>query len=71
MVLAAGEELLDYAERKMRAGIAAIPDGIYRFADRFDNPEIDRDLPFSVEIKVSGEEIDLHFDEPAAGARRL
>ncbi len=39
-VLAAGDALLDYAERKMRAGIAAIPDGTYRFADRFDNPEL-------------------------------
>ena len=43
-VLAAGEALLDYAERKMRAGIAAIPDGIYRFADRYDCPEIDGEL---------------------------
>jgi N-methylhydantoinase B len=40
-VLAAGEALLDYAERKMRAGIAAIPDGTYRFKDYFDNPTID------------------------------
>jgi N-methylhydantoinase B len=30
-VLAAGKALQDYAERKMRAGIAAIPDGVYRF----------------------------------------
>jgi N-methylhydantoinase B len=64
VVLAAGEELLNYAERKMRAGIAAIPDGIYRFTDRFDNPTTDRDLPFSVEIKVSGEQINLHFESP-------
>ncbi|RDD69022.1 hydantoinase B/oxoprolinase family protein, partial [Paracoccus versutus] len=28
-VLAAGSELMDYAERKMRAGISAIPDGRY------------------------------------------
>ncbi|MDT8265749.1 hydantoinase B/oxoprolinase family protein, partial [Roseomonas sp. DSM 102946] len=46
-VLAAGDALLDYAERKMRAGIATIPDGTYRFEDLFDNPEIDRDLPMS------------------------
>ncbi len=37
-VLAAGEALQDYAERKMRAGIAAIPDGIYRFADMLRQP---------------------------------
>src|SRR3712207_9007021 len=64
VVLAAGEELLNYAERKMRAGIAAIPDGTYRFTDRFDNPTLDRDLPFSVEMRVSGEEINLHFESP-------
>jgi N-methylhydantoinase B len=64
VVLAAGEELLNYAERKMRAGIAAIPDGTYRFTDRFDNPTLDRDLSFSVEIRVSGDEINLHFESP-------
>ncbi|WP_439521991.1 hydantoinase B/oxoprolinase family protein, partial [Marivita sp.] len=30
-VLASGQALLDYAERKMRAGIAALPDGQWRF----------------------------------------
>src|ERR1700709_34102 len=39
VVLAAGSALQDYAERKMRAGIAAIPDGIYRFSDSYDCPE--------------------------------
>ena len=48
----------------MRAGIAAIPDGTYRFTDRFDNPTLDRELAFAVEIKVTGEEIDLHFESP-------
>ena len=37
-VLHAGKALQDYADRKMRAGIAAIPDGIYRFEDTFDSP---------------------------------
>src|SRR5580658_8227066 len=46
-VLKAGEALLDYAERKMRAGIAAIPDGVYRFADLFENAEIDGEMPIS------------------------
>jgi len=64
IVLTAGEALLDYAERKMRAGIAAIPDGIYRFDDVFDNPEIDGTLPISVAITIAGEEMRLHFDSP-------
>jgi N-methylhydantoinase B len=63
-VLAAGEGLLDHAERKMRAGIAAIPDGTYRFADVFDNPEFDDNLPIAVEITVAGDQMRLHFDSP-------
>jgi N-methylhydantoinase B len=63
-VLAVGEALLDYAERKMRAGIGALPDGVYRFADSFDNPELGRCLEFSVEISLAGEEMRLHFESP-------
>jgi N-methylhydantoinase B len=63
-VLAAGEALQDYAERKMRAGIAEIPDGTYRFADKFDNPEMNGELDFSCEIVVAGEEMRLHFQSP-------
>jgi N-methylhydantoinase B len=63
-VLAAGEALLDYAERKMRAGIAAIPDGVYRFEDRHDSPEIAGELPLSLELEVRGDSMRLHFDGP-------
>jgi N-methylhydantoinase B len=63
-VLRAGEALLDYAERKMRAGIAAIPDGVYRFADLFENAEIDGEMPVSVEITVAGDAMRLHFESP-------
>jgi N-methylhydantoinase B len=63
-VLAAGDALLDYAERKMRAGIAAIPDGTYTFSDRFDNPEIDEELPMSCAVTVAGDTMRLEFDAP-------
>ena len=63
-VLAAGAALQDYAERKMRAAIAAIPDGTYRFSDSFDNPEVPEGVPFSVEITVSGDAMKLHFTAP-------
>ncbi len=63
-VLAAGRALQDYAERKMRAGIAAIPDGVYRATDRFDSPEIDGELEFACEITVAGDTMTLHFDSP-------
>jgi N-methylhydantoinase B len=62
VVLGAGAALLDYAERKMRAGIAAIPDGTYRFADVYENLEVPQDLAMSCEITVASDEMRLHFD---------
>ena len=63
-VLAAGDALLDYAERKMRAGIAALPDGEYRFEDVFDGPEFAEPLPLTVTVAIRGEEMRLDFDAP-------
>jgi N-methylhydantoinase B len=63
-VLAVGDALQDYAERKMRAGIAALPDGTYRFADTYDNPELGRALDVSVEVTIAADEMRLHFDSP-------
>jgi N-methylhydantoinase B len=63
-VLAAGDALLDYAERKMRAGIAALTGGVYRFADVFDSSEIDGELSISVEITICGDAMKLHFVSP-------
>lgn len=61
LVLAAGDALLDYAERKTRAGIAQIPDGIYTFEDRFDSEEFEGELTLRVRIEVRGEELWLDF----------
>jgi N-methylhydantoinase B len=33
-------ELQDYAERRMRVGIAKIPDGVYSFVDYMDDAEL-------------------------------
>ncbi len=63
-VLAAAAALQDYAERKMRAGIAAIPDGTYRFDDIYENPELDEMLPFGCAITVAGDAMRLHFTAP-------
>jgi hypothetical protein len=63
-VLAVGEALQDYAERKMRTGISALPDGTYRFADTYDSPELGRALDVSVGITIEGSEMRLHFDGP-------
>ncbi len=64
VVLGAGAALMDYAERRMRAGIAAIPDGTYRFADVHDSPEVAEDLPLSVAVTVAGDAMALDFDGP-------
>ncbi len=65
-VLGASEALLDYAERRMRAGIASIPDGEYRFEDRFDCNDINGELVFRVAVKVEGDGITLDFrDNPS------
>jgi len=64
-VLSAGEALMDYAERKMRAAIAAMPDGIWRFEDVFDNEEVAGTLPLAVELAVKGDGMSLKFDAPA------
>ena len=55
------DELLNYAERRMRAGITAIPDGVYRFEDKFECDELEETLTFRVKIEVRGDEIDLDF----------
>jgi N-methylhydantoinase B len=64
-VLAVGDALQDYAERKMRAGITEIPDGTYRFADKFETSEIAPTvMDFSCAITVDGDEMQLRFESP-------
>jgi N-methylhydantoinase B len=63
-VLAAGAALMDYAERKMRSAITAIPDGTWRFEDVFDNEEVAGLLPLAVDLTVKGDEMSLAFDAP-------
>jgi len=55
------DELLDYAERRMRAGIETIPDGVYSFEDQFECDELVETLTFRVRIEVKGDEIELDF----------
>lgn len=62
VVEAAGDALLDYAERQTRAGIAQLPNGVYRFEDRFDCNELGIDeLLLKVSIEVRDDEIELDF----------
>jgi N-methylhydantoinase A/oxoprolinase/acetone carboxylase beta subunit/N-methylhydantoinase B/oxoprolinase/acetone carboxylase alpha subunit len=59
---AAGDALLDYAERQTRAGISAVPNGSYTFEDYFDNEQLgDTELLLRVVVNVRGDEIELDF----------
>jgi N-methylhydantoinase B len=62
-VLAYMDHLLDYAERRTRARLAAIPDGIYRFTDYMDNDGItlDRRVPISVTIRIAGTDVVVDY----------
>lgn len=64
LVLAAGDALQDYAERKMRAGIAAIPDGVYSFTDYFDSNQFSDIMELKVDITVNGDAMNIAFDAP-------
>lgn len=57
----AGAMLLDYSERKARAGIAAIPDGRYAFRHAFDTSLWPDLLELAVAVEVTGERITFDF----------
>jgi N-methylhydantoinase B len=61
---AAGDALLDYAERLTRAGIRTIPSGTYTFEDVYESNELDGTLVLKTRIEVKGDEIHLDFDAP-------
>jgi len=65
-------ELMDYSEKRMRAELAAIPDGRYRFSDFMeDDGIVDRPFHIRVECVVQNDEIVIDFtgsDAQAGGA---
>jgi N-methylhydantoinase B/oxoprolinase/acetone carboxylase alpha subunit len=66
------DALLDYSERRMRAEIAAIPDGRYAFEDVIENDGVDPDARYwiRVEVFVDGDEAIFDFrasDDQARG----
>ena len=63
---AALDAIKDYSERRMRAEIAALPDGTYRFADALDDDgRGNRNLPVEVAVAVSGDSVRVDFDGTA------
>ena len=59
---AAMDELLAYGERKIRAALRAIPDGVYAFEDWMDDDGVGGPpVPIRVSITVAGDDITLDF----------
>ena len=61
--------LMDYSERRMRAEIAAFPDGRYVFEDYMEDDGIE-DKPYKIavaEVVVQGDEIVVDYTARAAG----
>lgn len=62
VVTAAMEEFIAYAERRMRAAIAAIPDGTYHGEDRVDDDGLSDDpLVVKVTITVAGSSLEIDY----------
>lgn len=55
------EALLDYGERRMRAALEALPDGVYSFADVMEWGEAD--LPIRVTIGIDGDQLHADFSD--------
>ncbi len=60
--VAAMGEILDYAERRTRAALAALPDGRYHASDVLEGPgEPGADIALQVAARIEGEELVLDF----------
>jgi N-methylhydantoinase B len=68
-VTSAAAQLLDYTERRARAGIATIPEGRYEFSHDFDTNLIDGILDLRVIVEVKGGEIFVEFPDAPAQVR--
>src|SRR4051812_32778979 len=64
------EDLMDYAERRMRAELSAFPDGKYGFSDVIENDGIQR-KPYTVAIDmyVQGDEVVADYDRSSPQAK--
>lgn len=55
-------ELQNYAERRLRAGIAALPDGVYEFTDYMDDAGTGHPKPIKIQVKITIEGDRMHLD---------
>lgn len=55
-------ELQDYAERRLRAGIEALPDGDYEFTDYMDDAGVNHPDPIKIQVKITIKGDTMHLD---------
>ena len=56
-------ELLDYSERRMRAAIAEVPDGVYTGEDAMDDDGLsDEPLPVRATVTIKGDQVSVDFE---------
>ena len=56
------ELLIDYAEKKAREAIAAIPNGVYEFTDYMDHDGVDLSKPIAIKVRLEVLDDRLRFD---------
>jgi N-methylhydantoinase B/oxoprolinase/acetone carboxylase alpha subunit len=65
-------EVVDYGERRMRAALRELPDGVYRFADVLDSagPRPEQQTPTRVAVTVTVDGDGVTFDFTGTGSQR-
>ena len=62
VLVAAFDDVLDYAERGARAAISKLPDGSYRAVEDLEGDGVvDTDIPIAVEVEIDGERMSIDF----------
>src|SRR5690606_32172424 len=66
------DEVLDYGERRVRAELAALPDGEWSFEDVLDSsgPDTDQREPLRVQVRVTVRGDEVTFDFAGSDAQR-
>ena len=64
------EDLMDYAERRMRAELASFPDGKYSFEDVIENDGIEnKPYTVAIDLHINGDELVADYDRSSPQAR--
>ncbi len=64
------EDLMDYAERRMRAELASFPDGLYGFQDVIENDGIEaKPYTVAIDLHINGDEVVADYDRSSPQAR--